>query len=147
MVLACSHLRLKSEQSKRHMMPILMSMPLNASVSMTENMRFKSIRARTQLCLTPLETENEFCGASVLHHDSPKALSTDNVKSVKNLGQINVGGVQVVILFLTLILQLSCDEHHVHYNAIVLEAALTLRQETVLKMFDEWVQENPSQPQ
>ena len=34
---------------------------------------------------------DEFRGASVIHHDSPKALSTDSVES---LGQIDVGEVK-----------------------------------------------------
>ena len=82
----------------------------------------------------------EFFWASV--HHSPEALSTDCVEIVS---QSDVGGKQVGILFLTFFLHVSCGEHHVDCTAILLEAALTLRQETVLKMFDESVQENPSQ--
>ena len=63
-----------------------------------------------------------------------KALSTDSVES---LGQIDVGEVHIGILFLTFFFQLSCGEHHVDCTAILPEAALTLRQETILKMFED----------
>ena len=49
------------------------------------------------------------------------------------------------ILVLTIYLQMPCGEHQVDCTAILPEVALTLRQETVLKMFNESVQENPSQ--
>ena len=52
----------------------------------------------------------EFVRASVLSHDSPKAISTDGVKG---RGQIDKGGLQVSILFLTFLLELSGSEHHV----------------------------------
>ena len=46
------------EPSKRHLMPIPVSESAKASVSMAENMRLNSVGARTQPCLTPLDTEN-----------------------------------------------------------------------------------------
>ena len=65
---------------------------------------------------------NEFLGASILCHDSPKAISAD---SVKGLGQIDIGGVQVSILFLTLLF-VSSSEHHVDSPTFFLEATLAL---------------------
>lgn len=79
---------------------------------------------------------DDFYWASVLRIDSPKALSADSVKS---LGQVDVSGVQVRVLFLTLLLQLTCSEHHVDCTAILPEAALTLGQEAILKVFNETV--------
>ena len=66
---------------------------------------------------------NKFLGASILCHDSPKAISAD---SVKGLGQINIGGVQVSILFLTLLLELSSSKHHVNSPTFLLEPTLAL---------------------
>lgn len=71
-----------------------------------------------------------------LRNDSPKALYADSVKS---LGQIDVSGVQVGVLFLTLLLQLTCSEHHVDCTAIRPEAALTLEKEAILKVSNETV--------
>ena len=52
-----------------------------------------------------------FFGTAVFCHDSPKAVSTECVKC---LGQINISWVEVRVLFLTLLLQLSCSKHHVN---------------------------------
>jgi hypothetical protein len=83
---------------------------------------------------------DELYWASVLRHNSPKTLSA---YSVKSLGQIDVSGIQVGVLFLKLHLQLTCCEHHVDCTAILPEAALTLRREAILKVFNETVKENP----
>ena len=64
----------------------------------------------------------EFVRASVLSHESPKAISADGVKG---LGQIDRGGVQGSFLFLTYLLKLSGSEHHVDSPAIFPETALT----------------------
>lgn len=71
---------------------------------------------------------DKFNMVSVLRHDSPKALSDDSVKS---LSQIDVSGVQVgvLVLYLTLLMQLTCRKHYVDCTAILPEAALTLGQE------------------
>lgn len=72
----------------------------------------------------------------MLCHDSPKALSADIVKS---LGQIDVSGIQVGVLFLTLLLQLTSSEHRVDCSAILPEGPLTLRQEAITKVLNETV--------
>ena len=66
---------------------------------------------------------HELSWAAVLHHGSPQTLSTN---SVKGLGQIDIGGVQVSVLFLTLLLQLPGSKHHVDNPMIFAEATLAL---------------------
>ena len=66
---------------------------------------------------------DEPCWAAVLRHYSPQTLSTN---SVEGLGQIDKGGVQVIVLFLTLLLQLPGSKHHVDSPAILPEATLAL---------------------
>ena len=64
----------------------------------------------------------EFVRASVLSHDSPKDISADEGKG---LSQIDIGGVQVNVLFLTFLLELSVSKHHVDSPAIFPESTLT----------------------
>ena len=85
---------------------------------------------------------DELSWASVLHHDFPKTLSTN---SVKGLGQIDIGGVQVDILFLTFLLKLSCSKHHVDSPASFPETALAFRWETFFKVRNETIQQNSCQ--
>ena len=66
---------------------------------------------------------DELCWAAVLRHYSPQTLFTN---SVKGLGQIDKGGVQVSVLFLTLLLKLLSSKHHVNSPAILPETTLTL---------------------
>lgn len=56
--LRLQRLRLKTEPSKRHLTPIPVFVPSKASVSVAENIKLKSVGARTQPCFTLLETEN-----------------------------------------------------------------------------------------
>lgn len=98
-----------------------------------------ALKIRRRLGLSPASHRaavQQLCLASVLRHDSPKALFADSVKS---LGQIDVSGVQVGVLFLKLVLQLTCNEHHVDCTEILPEAALTLGQEAILKVCNETV--------
>ena len=67
---------------------------------------------------------DEFFGAVVFCHDSPKAVPADNFKC---LGQINISRVEVSILFLTLLLHLSYSKHHTNSPTFLTKAALTLR--------------------
>ena len=76
---------------------------------------------------TVMELSNdgdEFFGAALFCHDSPKAVSGDHVKC---LGQMNIGRVEVNVLFLILLLHLSCRKHRVNCRTFLTEAALTLR--------------------
>ena len=57
----------------------------------------------------------KLCWAAVLRHYSPQTLSTN---SVKGLGQTDKGGVQVTVLFLTLLLKLPGSKHHVDSPAV-----------------------------
>ena len=68
------------------------------------------------------DDSDEFVKASVLSHDSPKAISADGVKG---LGQNDKGGVQVSVLFMTFLLELSGSEHHVDSPTIFPETKLT----------------------
>ena len=128
-------------------MPMPTSVSLKASISMAENIMLKRVGARTHPCFTPfahrewlgylttvlnssqhaimklLYNGNEFLGASIHCHDSPKAIST---YSVKGLGQIDIGGIQVSILLLTLLLELSSSKHHVNSSTFFLEVTLAL---------------------
>ena len=67
---------------------------------------------------------DEFFGAAVFCHDSPKGVPADRVKC---LGQINISRVEVSLLFPTLLLQMSCSKYHVNSPTFLTEAALTLR--------------------
>ena len=57
---------------------------------------------------------DEFFRAAVFCHDSPRTVSADHVKY---LAQINISRVLVSVLFLTLLLQLSCSKHHVNSHS------------------------------
>ena len=54
---------------------------------------------------------DELPWAVVFGHDPPQALTTD---SVEGLGQIDVGGKQVGISFLTFLWKLPCSKHHAY---------------------------------
>ena len=140
-------------QSRQCGMSIPISVPLDASNSVTENMMLKRVRAKTHLCLTPFVTGKaaELSSLSctlacmpswncltmvmifwtVFWHDSPKAVSADRVKY---LDQINISRVEVSVLFLILLLKLSCSKHHVNSPTFLTEAALTLRWESLFEM-------------
>ena len=84
----------------------------------------------------------ELSGAAIFRHDFPESFSADRIK---RFGQINVGGVQVGVLFLTFLLELPGSKHHVDRPTFFPEAALTFRQKAFLQMFDETVEENSCQ--
>ena len=63
---------------------------------------------------------DEFFGAAVFCHDSPKSGSADHVKC---LDQISISRVEVNVLFLTLILQRSCSKYYVISPTFLREAA------------------------
>ena len=111
---------------------------------MAENMRLNKVGARTHPCFTPLETWNgsefsplswtlasmphdayKLTGATILCHNSPEAISTDGVKRFR---QIDKGGVEVNILFLALLLELSDSKHYVGSSTAFPKATLTLWQ-------------------
>ena len=66
---------------------------------------------------------DELSWTTILFHDPPEALSTNSVKS---LGQINVGRVQVSVLLLALFLELPSCKYHVNGPAILAESTLAL---------------------
>ena len=82
---------------------------------------------------------DELPRAAILCHDLPEALSAD---SVKRLGQIDVGGEQVGVLFLALLLELSCRKHHVDCSTFFPEATLTLGKEILLQVSYQAVEED-----
>ena len=113
--------------------------------------RLKRVGAMTQPCFTPLVTANGWDAsllactlacmpswncrmlktnfrASILGHDLPQAVSAD---SVKRFGKIDIGGVQVGILFLALLLELSGSEHHVDCSPFFTKPTLAFRQEAL----------------
>lgn len=47
-------------------------------------------------------------------------------KAIEGLGQIDISGVKVGILFLTLLLLMLSRKHDVHHPAFILEATLDL---------------------
>ena len=67
------------------------------------------------LACMPSNISDEFFGVAVFCLDSPRAVSADCVKC---LGQINIGRVEVSVLFLTLLLQQTpCQQSYVHYGS------------------------------
>ena len=101
------------------------------SVGYRERLRSLSIvlNSGTHPIVKLTDDGNELSWASILCHDSPKALSTN---SVKGLGQIDVGGVQVGVLFLAFLLKLSSGKYHVDSPAIFPESTLAFWKETPL---------------
>ena len=74
---------------------------------------------------------DEFFRAAIFCHDFPNAVTAEHVRC---FGQINISRVEVSILFLTLLLQLSCSKHHVNSPMFLMEATLTLHLESMFKM-------------
>ena len=130
LVFAWSLLVLKAEPSVRYRMSIPLSEPLNASNSTAENMILKRVGVRIYPYLTPFVTEkaselfplscthaviklsndgDEFFGAAVFCHDSPKAISADRVKHKLSRGQCS--SITAVLL------QTPCQQSHVPYRS------------------------------
>ena len=86
-----------------------------------------------------LNQDDEFPWATVLGHDLAKTLSANGVKS---LGQVDIGGEQVEVLLLTFLLQLPGSEHHVDGPSLFSEATLTFRQESLVKVDREAIQQD-----
>ena len=136
LVLAWGLLKMKSDSSYLY----LIAIPPFNSVSIAENMRLTRVRASTQPCFTPLETAEvsplsctlasmpswnwlimamNFLGqpylAMILHW--PSLL----INSVEGLGRIDIGRVQVSVLFQRRFFKLPGSKHHVDSAAIFLE--------------------------
>ena len=139
LVFAWSLLKLKTEPSMQYRMLVPLSEALNASNSIAENMILKKSGGQDTSLLNPIcdgkgyrafslvlhscmhavmklsNDSDEFFGAAIFCHDSPKAVSVDHVKC---LGQINISRGKVSVLFLTLLLQqTSYQQYHVPYGS------------------------------
>ena len=145
LVFAWSLLQLKIEPSVRYWMSIRLSEPLKASTSIAENMILKRVRTMKHPCLTQFLTGkhrelspsscmqvvmklsndgDELFGTSLLCDDSLKPVAADHVKC---LGQININRIEVSVLSLTLLLELSCSKHYLKSSTFLTEAIFPLR--------------------
>ena len=66
---------------------------------------------------------DELPWAAVIVQDPPHTFTT---YSVEGLGQVEVGGEHVGILYLTFLLKLLCSEHHVYGPVLFPESTLAL---------------------
>ena len=66
---------------------------------------------------------DELPWAAVLVHDPPPTLTT---YSVEGLGQTDVGGEQVCILYLTFLLKVLCSERHAYGPVLFPESTLAI---------------------
>ena len=85
---------------------------------------------------------DEFSRASIFCHDFPEPVSAYRVK---RFCQVDVGRIEVNVLFLTLFLELSCCEDHVNRPPFFAETTLTLRKKDLLQMVIEAIQNYSSQ--
>ena len=80
--------------------------------------------------------------AAELGHDPP---STGPHDSVEGLGQIDVGGEQVGMLFLAFLLKLPCSEYDVYFPALFPESTLAPRKESLVEVQCETVVQDPGE--
>ena len=74
---------------------------------------------------------SDFFGATELGHDLPLAIPTDHVE---RLGQVNKGGVEVLVMLNALLLQLVRSKDHVNCSSTCAEATLAFREEVLLQV-------------
>ncbi|BHF81825.1 Peptidyl-prolyl isomerase cwc27 [Sparganum proliferum] len=67
------------------------------------------------------------------------------IHRVEGFRQIHESGVQVGLLLLTLLLQLTCDEDNVRGSTMTAKAALTFRQKTMFQVVGQAVEKDASE--
>ena len=81
---------------------------------------------------------DEFVGVAKLAHNFPQSVSADCVQGV---GEIHKGVEEVTVLFHTLFLKLAGGKYQVDRSFTCAEAALALREETLLQMVEKAVEQ------
>ena len=88
------------------------------------------------------DNDDELFGATELGHDVSEAVPTDRIE---RLGQVNEGGVEVLVLLNALLLQLAGGKDHVNRSSTCAEAALALRREVLLQVKKQAIEQNTGQ--